>query len=294
MMMRKKSNPWARMKYLYLLPATAVTLTVFAHPKISTLSHEISNVKVSNFTATEKTEGTDLTQVPASKNILVEGVIIDNETGSPIHGVSVIIRNTAKGTLSDKNGQFKIEAPEGSVLVVSYIGKQTNSIVVKGSNNSSSMKTKIMLREETIQTDEIVVVAYNLPDKKEQETPQEPAKEIIQEEAIFTVVEEMPQFPGGQKEFLTFLAKNIKYPTDAQEGNIQGLVTVGFVVQADGSISDLEIVKSVSPSLDAEAIRVLSKMPKWSPARQRGKAVSVRYTTPIKFILQKPQTSTTK
>ena len=106
-----------------------------------------------------------------------------------------------------------------------------------------------------------------------------------EEEEVFLVVETQPEFPGGMAALLEFLRTNIKYPTICRENNIQGRVLVSFVVNKDGSISDLEVVKSVNPALDKEALRVMSKMPNWKPATQRGKTVRVKYTVPVNFRL---------
>jgi protein TonB len=111
---------------------------------------------------------------------------------------------------------------------------------------------------------------------------------IVEEEnnVVFQVVEKMPTFPGGDAELFKFLGNNVKYPVIAQENGIQGRVICQFVVNRDGSIVDVEVVRSVDPSLDREAIRVIKSMPKWSPGQQRGKAVRVKYTLPINFRLQ--------
>ena len=101
---------------------------------------------------------------------------------------------------------------------------------------------------------------------------------------IFQVVEDMPQFPGGSVQ--KWSAKNVKYPMIAQENNIQGKVFVQFVIEKDGSVSDVKVARSVDPSLDKEAIRVVKAMPKWKPGKQRGKPVRVSYTVPINFQLQ--------
>lgn len=103
---------------------------------------------------------------------------------------------------------------------------------------------------------------------------------------IFTVVETMPEFPGGQSALLQYLAKSIKYPVIAQENGIQGRVSCSFVVNKDGSIVDAEVIRGVDPSLDKEALRVINSMPKWSPGKQRGKPVRVKYTVPVTFRLQ--------
>ncbi len=112
-----------------------------------------------------------------------------------------------------------------------------------------------------------------------------PAVEDTGEGEIFQVVEEMPEFPGGMEALLTYLSKNIKYPSMAQDNNIQGRVIVEFVVNKDGTIVDPVVKRSVDPSLDNEAMRVIKAMPKWKPGKQRGKPVRVRYTVPVLFRL---------
>ncbi|MBQ8874745.1 MAG: energy transducer TonB, partial [Bacteroides sp.] len=107
-----------------------------------------------------------------------------------------------------------------------------------------------------------------------------------EEQQIFQVVEEMPEFPGGMGECRQFLGKNIKYPTISQEKGVQGRVIVQFVVNRDGSIVDPVVVRDVDPYLDKEALRVIQMMPKWKPGKQRGKAVRVKYTVPVMFRLQ--------
>lgn len=111
-------------------------------------------------------------------------------------------------------------------------------------------------------------------------------EEEPEEQTIFEVVEQMPDFPGGMAALMQFLGKNIKYPTIAQENGTQGRVIVQFVVNRDGSIVDPRVVKSVDPYLDKEALRVIGTMPKWKPGMQRGKPVRVKYTVPVMFRLQ--------
>jgi len=121
------------------------------------------------------------------------------------------------------------------------------------------------------------------------ETYVPPVIEEEEEEAsneIFMVVEEMPEFPGGTSELMSYLSKSIKYPVVAQENGIQGRVTVAFVVNKDGTIVDAEVVRGIDASLDKEALRVINAMPKWKPGKQRGKPVRVKYTLPVNFRLQ--------
>jgi len=118
------------------------------------------------------------------------------------------------------------------------------------------------------------------------------AKEVIadepkvEEQKVFDVVEQMPEFPGGQAALLKWISDHIKYPAVAEENGIQGRVVATFVVERDGSVTDVKIARSIDPSLDKEAIRVLKQMPKWIPGKQNGSAVRVKYTVPVTFKLQ--------
>lgn len=116
------------------------------------------------------------------------------------------------------------------------------------------------------------------------ETKQEEEKE--EDTQVFIIVEEMPEFPGGEAALRAFIAKSINYPVIAQENGIQGKVYVTFVVDKDGGISEAKVARGVDPSLDKEALRVVNMLPKWKPGKQRGKPVRVSYTVPISFVLQ--------
>ncbi|RUT72947.1 energy transducer TonB [Ancylomarina longa] len=106
------------------------------------------------------------------------------------------------------------------------------------------------------------------------------------EAQVFVIVEDMPEFPGGQLELQKWIAKSIKYPVIAQENGITGRVFITFVINKVGSVENVRVVRGVDPSLDKEAIRVIKTMPKWKPGKQRGKPVKVSYTVPINFQLQ--------
>ena len=119
---------------------------------------------------------------------------------------------------------------------------------------------------------------------KEAVAQPEPKPEV--ENKVFDVVEQMPSFPGGQQALMDYLSNNVKYPVVAQENGVQGRVVVSFVVEKDGSITDVKVVKSVDPSLDKEAARVVKSMPRWIPGKQNGSAVRVKYNVPVSFRLQ--------
>ena len=138
---------------------------------------------------------------------------------------------------------------------------------------------------------EVESVEIQTEDNEEEIIIQAPVEEIVEEEVedvIFVVVETMPEFPGGSAALFKYLGDNLKYPVIAQENGIQGTVTCQFTVNKDGSIVDVVAVRNSSgdPSLEKEAIRVVKSMPKWNPGKQRGQAVRVKYTLPVKFRLQ--------
>ena len=118
---------------------------------------------------------------------------------------------------------------------------------------------------------------------KEAVAQPEPKPEV---EKVFDVVEQMPSFPGGPSALLEWLSNNVKYPVVAQENGVQGRVVVSFVVERDGSITDVKVVRGVDPSLDKEASRVVKAMPRWIPGKQNGSAVRVKYNVPVAFRLQ--------
>lgn len=107
-----------------------------------------------------------------------------------------------------------------------------------------------------------------------------------QKEEPFDVVEDMPAFPGGMEAMIQFISNNIQYPADAQKQKVDGRVLVNFVVEKDGSITEVKVIKPTFPSLDAEAVRVVKAMPKWKPGYQKGQAVRVQFTMPINFSLK--------
>lgn len=125
--------------------------------------------------------------------------------------------------------------------------------------------------------------------EKKSETAETPAIEETVEPTsgkTYDVAEQMPQFPGGASKLFEYLASNIQYPAEAENANIQGRVIVSFVVEKDGRVTEPQVKKSVAPSLDAEALRVIGSMPKWIPGRQDGEAVRVKYTVPLNFRLE--------
>ena len=283
MMIKKKSNPWARLKYLYVLPLATVAVAAFARPEVSNQLDEISSVKVNDLASIVKADEVKSVEKSSEEEFLLSGIVMEYPSHKVVAGASVIVRGTNNGTLTNEKGEFEIQVKKGDVLVVSFVGLQTQYLTVQ----SEVTKLGVHMKADVQNLEEMVVTAYAPEEEKKQPVAKEEVKQT-EEEVIFQVVEQMPEFPGGMSEAMKFLAKNIKYPVAAQQAKIEGRVIVQFVVGKDGSISDVHTVRSVSPELDAEAIRVVSMMPKWNPGKQRGKAVPVSYTMPIMFRLQGP------
>ena len=308
MMLKKKSNPWARVKYLYVFPLAAVTVAAFARPEVTQPLDELSAVKVTDFSAMWKAErvqnlpaseanGAGASVTAASMSVAsvsmapaassrqqavfkVKGVVLSATDQQPMIAASVIIQDTNKGAITDLNGRFELELTEGQSLVVSYAGFEPAFVHVNKPADSQPALVKVLLHSQkdksvSGQSANQVTVVGTAPSTTQEET--------------FMVVEQMPEFPGGMMAMMQYVADHVKYPTEAQKAKEQGRVILQFVVEADGSISNIKVVRSVSPLLDAEAIRVMSTMPKWKPGMQRGQAVRVKFTVPVTFRLDAGQ-----
>ncbi len=163
----------------------------------------------------------------------------------------------------------------------------------------SEVKKEIVSQND-LNNSKTAVGAFDVKGNSDEGTVLKATQEIVTEEApkpqaaaapavenkVFDVVEQMPSFPGGNGALMSYLSSNVKYPVVAQENGVQGRVVVSFVVEKDGSITDVQVVRSVDPSLDREAARVVRSMPRWNPGKQNGSAVRVKYNVPVSFRLQ--------
>ena len=186
----------------------------------------------------------------------------------------------------------KKDEPEVEKVEIERV-KSSVAFTVPEIKKDSEVKEEMKSQEELQQTN-TAIGAFNVEGNDEaggevlkaKEVIAEPEPPKVEESKVFDVVEEMPQFPGGPSALFEYLSKNIKYPVVAEENGVQGRVIVTFVVERDGSITDVKVVKSVDPSLDKEAQRVVKSMPHWIPGKQNGSAVRVKYTVPVTFRLQ--------
>ena len=198
------------------------------------------------------------------KTFIAKGFVYDcdEDKSTPIVGAIILIDGTKKGTVTDREGKFQIEVSMGDKITASYVGYESKTIGVSKAYSESS------------ETNE-----YYIGLQKEKE------EGAVNPEKVYDVVEQMPQFPGGQVALYEFLTRSIQYPEEARKNGVQGRAIVTFVVEKDGSISNARVVKSVDPSLDAEALRVINSMPKWNPGKQNGEPKRVKYAVPVMFKL---------
>ena len=147
--------------------------------------------------------------------------------------------------------------------------------------------TQLEIVEDDVEVDDIEINAEVEQNEviEEYVAPEVVDEEVVEQE-IFKIVEEMPSFPGGEGKLMEYVSKNIKYPQIARETGIQGRVFVNFVVEPDGSVSNVTVLRGIGGGCDEEAMRVVKNMPKWKPGKQRGKAVRVQYMLPVNFRLQ--------
>ena len=289
MMIRKKSNPWARAKYLYVLPLAAVTVAAFARPEISEPLDEISSVKVNDLSAiTGNNSPENLSVASNSAADVTLKMKVTDQTGSPIVGASVLIVNSTSGTLTDLEGNFTLKVGDDQRISVSYIGMKSVELSVK--ECLEKQIKEVRLTSDADSGPQLTVVSQSSESASQKAPQHNTTSEPQNTEEVFMVVENMPEFPGGLNACLKFLADHVAYPKEAAEKKIQGRVIVQFVVMKDGSIANARVIRSVDPLLDAEALRVIGLMPKWKPGTQRGQAVNVKFTMPITFRLDKDST----
>jgi len=266
MMNKKRSHGIGRTKYLIFIPLAAFLMLLSNIEAVARITGEIAAEAVAGVK-----EATEIS-VLSEDDVKVSGQGIDDFNG-PVIGANVIVKGTNVGTITDTEGYFVLETTKNAVLRFSFPGMKAKEVAVKDVQG----KLKVQLY-----SDGSAQGSQSAPPPP----PMSPQISTDPSDLVFTVVEVMPEFPGGQGALLQFLAKSIKYPVIAQQNGIQGRVTCSFVVGKDGVIRNIEVIRGVDPSLDLEATRVISMMPKWKPGMQKGKEVSVKYTVPVTFRLQ--------
>lgn len=231
-MLKHCSNKKSWLKILFISPIVAVSLAVSAE------------------TFNEPQKSAD------EKPFTASGRVGDKNTGEPIVGAAIKIVGTTKGTVTDKDGRFKLTVKRGDEVQVAYVGYESQSLPIRNYN-------EIGLHLE------FDLVKNNVDEANK----------------IYDAVEKMPEFPGGKEALKSYVASSIKYPAEAEKAGIQGRVHTAFIVEKNGCVTGARAMTSVDPQLDAEALRIIRNMPKWSPGMQDGKPVRVKYLVPVTFRL---------
>ena len=274
MMKNKISSPYRKLRLLLILPVAALVLFAFAKPeyRVTEGSNEQLPVAAVADNAVRSVSGT-----------------VKDEAGKPLEGAVIVIKGTTVGTTSDASGRFALkDVPDDALLVVSYVGFETKVVSVKAAGSNIA----IAMKKSTTVIDTVNVGPVPPPPPPPPPPASAAAKAKAAPEAgkgekdVFVVVEEMPEFPGGMDAMIQWIAQQMKYPEKAKKDGIQGVVYVGYVVNKAGKVESVEVERSAHPLLDAEAVRVVSEMPAWTPGTQRGKAVDVKLVIPIKFSLK--------
>ena len=296
MMNKRRTRAIGRTKYLMFLPLAALLMIVSNIEAVARATQKITAEVMEAVTPAETPEvqpqpeniaplpkqepdniapssQTEMNVAPIpqqekSKKVTYKGKIVDDEAGNPISDVKIIIdhkyQSITKSTVNAQ-GEFRIEtSPEASILF-EYSGKDGKTLArMCRPAELAKMDPDNMV----IELIPVNIIKSNVTDD------------------VYEVVENMPEFPnGGMGELMKYLSANIRYPEAAHKAGIQGRVTVQFVVGKDGSIGNVSILRGVNADLDAEAIRVISSMPKWKPGTQKGEPVKVKYTVPVMFRL---------
>lgn len=215
--------------------------------------------------------------VSVVENLQVSGQVLNDSSNSPVVGANVAEINTENRVVSMSitgvDGRFNFTAKRSdNYLRVSHVSYETVKAPIQKDMMVTLTQKKRMLNEIVVKTKQIT-----------ESSPVTDAPQVKPEYGV----EQMPQYPGGDEALTKYIKDNLRYPTSAASRGVQGRVTCTFLVDANGVVSDIKVVRGIDPALDAEAIRVISSMPTWIPGKQNGKACAVQYALPVTFIIEK-------
>jgi TonB family protein len=304
MLTNKKTNRTSWLKLLALVPIVGVALALNAEsvndyvyaekaktPQKKVVKKGRQDTKINMGTKTIEVKAEQEAEQSQKPATVVSPKIVIPETPSDHDPLLVLdgkiaTREQVKALNQNEIGDMNVLKPGNEDLLKAY-AKHYNADT---SNGIIFIRTKAHIEEKKANPEKgpvVVVVAK----KPEAEVAEKNNKGVVSmdspeaDEKAFDVVEQLPQYPGGVGEMMKFLSMNIKYPEAAEKAGTQGRVIASFIVEKDGTITNIKVVKKVSEELDAEAVRVINAMPKWTPGMQKGKAVRVKYTIPITFRL---------
>ena len=281
MMNKKRTHTTERIKYVLFIPLAAALLIASNISCISSeKQEEISEKQESRATESEVFQ------------VVEEMPEFPGGMGECMKWLGQNIKYPTKAKEKGTQGRVIVQ------FVVEKDGTITNAVVVKSIDPELDTEALRVVNSSPKwkpgkQKGKAVRVKYTLPimfrlnnESSDRGVTEAPRKAKVDEQGVYQVCEEMPDFPGGMRNCMNYLSKNINYPENCKKEGIQGRVIVQFVVDKNGSIQDAKVVRSIHPSLDKEALRVVENMPKWKPGKHKGEAVKVRYTIPVMFKLQ--------
>lgn len=228
-----------------------------------------SELRLTPKTAHEPKSASEATAL-STTSVRVSGVVRASDN-SPLPGATIEVKNGQRGTTTDAEGRFQLDAPAGSTLITRFVGFKPQTIPVAA--NISVLNVNVVLNPAS--------VTANVP-----KPAVEPYRVVpSQQDEVFTVVQQVPMFPGGQTKMYRFLGQTLRYPAEAVKKKVSGKVFVSFVVNANGHLDQIRVLKGIGAGCDEEAVRVISLMPNWIPGKQNGRAVAVKYNLPVTFQL---------
>lgn len=285
-MMNRKAQP-KRWKLLLVLPLLALSVALFSFQLSPLLNEEGLSVSLSSEAG-----------LPATQTRTITGIVTSATTKAGLAGVTIVAKGTYRGTTTDLSGKFSFQIPANvTTLIFSYIGLATLEKEIGTSTN-----LQVALQPDAHKLSELKVV----PNAEDREQPTVGSRQFSaptglqsgdsqKKNTVYTFIEQMPVFRGGDAEMMQYLNQNIKYPEAARKAGIEGLVVLSFRIEANGTVSDIEVIKKLSPELDQEAVRVAKTMSgQWNPGMQDGKPVPFKFTLPIRFSLGQPARPSTE
>jgi len=290
MIYKNRNSNWVLGKYLLIFPLIGVVVILTAARQrlldaVERKDYQIVSGKAATIRKNDPSEQiTHAAFLPAhvksdTIRIDIEGDIL-RESGLGIAAVNVFIPETNIATTTDALGHFRLsDIPAGSIVTASYVGYMPQTFVVDKEN----LKYKLILQKKEVELKGPVLTAYQ--DDTAINEERKKATEMAQ--LLSSVREQPPKFPGGEEAMFNYIQSNIKYPAEAMEVSVGGIALVSFTINSNGNVRNPKLVKEIGWGIDEEAIRVVLNMPRWEPARQNGRPVSMEYTISIRFDLKR-------
>ena len=300
-MLKRKSNRWHGVKALYVIPVVALSLAATAK----------TIVEYRQVPAPEKVQAVEPVVQPVASVgnnqplVFVDGKEVSQEmlkslNPEQIEAMTVLKDKEATALYGErgKNGVILVTlkkeqqpASESDISLVFIDGKEVSREKLKHLDSEQIETVTVLKDKESTaaygEKGKNGVMLITLKKEQQPDASNAPVAKLPQgQDPVYEVCEVLPEFPGGMSEMMKFVQENMKYPQEAHANGVQGRVIVNYIVEKDGSLSNIHVVRSVDPLLDAEALRVVSLMPKWKPGKQDGKPVRVKFTIPITFKLQ--------